>query len=325
MNTKKMILLAAIVMASLIAPTFICRTASARPIPAGSWELFPPQGTIYTTLVEPPINLDGASSWPGARGVIPVKFSLSTAPGPVVFSSFGSLPDPSFSYLKFTPDSLLTFNDLTELRADYTFATGNCHGGSLRWSVRVDVGNDGDPANDGSVFIYYGDYPNFTDCLGSNSQSGQNMIGLGDLRYDTSQVGGTFYDSYAHAQTLVGGFRVLRASLVLDSGWAGNQLLGSLANVTVDGNTFVPLSGQPTQTCSLPPAGIKVTKVSPATMAVSEVLSIQPFDNDLQFRIVDCKYMYNLDVKSLDGAGTYSIEATIGSAPAGGAAHFSLR
>ena len=31
---------------------------------------------------------------------------------------------------------------------------------------------------------------------------------MSDLRYDTSQIpGGTFYDSYAHAQTLMGNLR----------------------------------------------------------------------------------------------------------------------
>jgi len=53
------------------------------------------------------------------------------------------------------------------------------------------------------------------------------------LRYDTSQVGGTFYDSYANAQTLVGTLNALRASLVIDSGWfAGDQTL-NISNVTL--------------------------------------------------------------------------------------------
>ena len=50
------------------------------------------------------------------------------------------------------------------------------------------------------------------------------MINLADLRYDTSQVGGTFYDTYANAMTLVGDMAIIRASLVLDSGWAGDQI-----------------------------------------------------------------------------------------------------
>ncbi len=331
MNNKKMILLAVVVMASLIAPTLITRTASASSITTGSWTLYPPQATIATTAIQQPINTDGSSSWPGARGVIPVKFSLSTAPGPVVFQSiFSDGFDPTFpgtndySFLTFIPSSSLTFSQITTLKANYNFTMGNCGVGSLRWEVTVDIGNDGISANDGSVFIYYGAYPNFTDCQGGNSQSGVNMIGQPDLRYDTSQVGGMFYDNYAHALTLVGTLPVVGAALVLDSAFLGDQKL-NFSNVMVNDNTFVPLSGPPAQTCSLPPAMIQVTKISPATMAVSEVASIQPFDNDSVFRVVDCKYMYNLDVRSLTGAGTYKVEAVLGSSAALGPAYFSLR
>ena len=226
--------------------------------------------------------------------------------------------------MSFTPSPSLTFSQITSLKANYNFTMGNCGGGSLRWEITVNIGNDSNPLNDGSVFIYYGDYPNFTNCT-TNSQSGVNLIGQPDLRYDTSQVGGTFYDSYADALALVGTLPVVGAALVLDSGWfSGDQKLG-LSNVMVNDNTFVPLSGPPAQTCSLPPATIKVTKVSPATMAVSEVASIQPFDNDSVFRIVDCKYMYNLDVRSLNGAGTYKVEAAFGTSTAMGPAYFSLR
>jgi hypothetical protein len=40
-------------------------------------------------------------------------------------------------------------------------------------------------------------------------------------------------------------------------------------------------------------------------------MTIQPQDNDGVFRIVDCKYMYNLATSSLMGAGTYHLVATI--------------
>lgn len=316
---------------SLIAPSLILRTASASPATTGTWTLYPPQATISTTAAQPPINTDGSSSWPAARGVIPVKFSLSTAPGPVVFQSIlsdgsdSSFPGTDdFSFLSFAPSPSLTFSQITSLKANYNFIMGNCGGGSLRWEITVDIGNDSNPVNDKNVFIYYGDYPNFTDCT-TNSQSGVNMIGQPDLRYDTSQVGGAFYDSYADASALVGSLPVVGAALVLDSGWFNGDQKINVSNVMVNDNTFVPLSGQPAQTCTLPPAMIKVTKISPATMAVSEVASIQPFDNNSVFRIVDCKYIYNLDVRSLNGSGTYKVEAVFGSSTALGPAYFSLR
>jgi len=44
---------------------------------------------------------------------------------------------------------------------------------------------------------------------------------------------------------------------------------------------------------------------------VNEPTSIQPQDNNGIFRIVDCKYMYNLATSSLSGVGTYTVKATI--------------
>ena len=40
-------------------------------------------------------------------------------------------------------------------------------------------------------------------------------------------------------------------------------------------------------------------------------MTIQPADNNMIFRIVDCKYMYNLATSSLGGVGTYDVVATI--------------
>jgi len=286
--------------------------------------LFPAQGTVNTTAVEPPINADGSSSWPSARGEVPIKFALFTSPAPAVFESVisSSPSDVPFSFLEFVPGGPLTFSQISNLSANYTFAAGDCGGGSLRWQVAVDLG--GNITRD--IFIYYGDYPNFTTCTGFSSQSGQNMIGKLDLRYDTSQIpGGTFYDSYAHALTLVGNDPVVAATLVVDSGWFdGPQVLGDVSHVTVNDNTFVPLSTAPMATCTLPPASIKVT-MPPSTTPLSGVTSVQSHDDPTVFRTVDCKYIYNLDISSLKGAGKYRVQAVIGSVPAAGAAQFSLR
>jgi len=228
------------------------------------------------------------------------------------------------AFLSFTPATMTTFNQITTLVANYMFKVGNCHGGSLRWSVRTS------PTQ--SVFIYYGAFPNFTDCTSPDSsldtnQSGENMISKTDLRYDTSQYpGGTFYDTHAHAQTLVGTTPIIRASLVLDSGWAGDQRL-TLSSATVNVNTFTPASPTPFKsTCKLPPADIRVTKVSVDPPAlVNEPISIQPADTNGHFRIVDCKYMYNLATSSLSGTGRYKVEAVINGTAADGAAYFWLK
>jgi hypothetical protein len=236
------------------------------------------------------------------------------------------------AFLSFTPSSTLLFKNITALKADYSFTTGNCHGGALRWSVRVS------PTQ--SVFIYYGDYPNFSDCT-TNSQSGTNLIALSDLRYDTSQVGGTFYDNYAGALALVGDAPIIRASVVLDAGWAGDQVV-NLTSATVNDNTFTPLTpgttptttttvGSFSPTCDLPAAKFKWSKTDPyPDGSLNEAESIQPKDSGEFYRIVDCKYIYNLDVSSLDPnpatrGGTYYVYAEIGGIAVNNSARFDLR
>ncbi|HTL78167.1 MAG TPA: hypothetical protein VL136_02080 [Candidatus Babeliales bacterium] len=276
----------------------------------GTWTAYPGQAATYVAAIQQPINADGSSKFKAnGNAVIPVKFALSQGLGPFAFESIGSDSDPDndFSYVSFAPNSTLTFNDITGLSAVYSFAQGNCHGGSLRWSVRVS------PTQ--SVFIYYGDSSSFTDCT-TNNQSNVNMIGVADLRYDTSQVGGTFYDTYAHAQALVGTSPIIRVSLVLDSGWGGDQRV-NLTSATVAtqafSDTFMPQpTSNPTATCPTRVASIGIIKVSGADSGpVNEPMTVQPQDNNGTFRIVDCKYMYNLATSSLMGTGKYDVYATI--------------
>src|SRR6185369_13525924 len=53
--------------------------------------------------------------------------------------------------------SSITFSQLDELTAHYAFDLGDCHGGSLRWTVRVDSNTNGVlDSNDKPIYIYYG-------------------------------------------------------------------------------------------------------------------------------------------------------------------------
>jgi len=321
----------------LAASTIASQSVSAQS-PAGTWVLYPAQGNVYTTSVQQPINADGTSNFKSTgKSVIPVKFSLSSAPGPVIFQSIGSDgtdSNPSttndYSFLSLTPSSTLTFADINNLAAVYNFTTGDCHGGSLRWQVRTDATH--------ALFIYYGVPSDFGNggiggCTatspGGANQTGLNLLNQAGLRFDLSQYGGPFYGSYADALATIGALPIVRVSLVLDSGWQnapnGDQVL-TLTNATVNSNTFVLASGAGTQTCDLPPATIQITKVAGTTPgAVNEPISIQPNDDDLHFRIVDCKYMYNLATSSLSGPGRYKVEAIINGSPGAGAAYFDLR
>jgi hypothetical protein len=313
---------AAALLAVVTAIALMTGAAGASTTGIGNWEAYPGQAVSYETTVQQPINVDGTSNFKASgKAVIPVKFSLKQGLGAFVFESIASDTGTSndYSFLSFTPSTPLLFKDVTSLVADYTFTTGNCHGGSLRWSVRVSATQ--------SVFIYYGGLPNFTDCTGLNSQTGLSMIGMSDLRYDTSQVGGTFYDTYAHAVELAGALPIVRASLVLDSGWGGDQRL-TLASASVNGNTYTPDPGTAlSSTCSLPAnARIKVKKVSGSSSGdVNEPITIQPNDDNGVFRVVDCKLMYNLATSSLSGAGTYSVSVVIDGVEAANPAVFDLR
>jgi hypothetical protein len=353
-------------------------SASATSTSAGTWTLYPAQTDVtssstvtsatYKTAVRPPINADGSSNFPGKRGVIPVQFDLlagtktvtttTRTVGPVVFESIGSDADQAndFSYLSLAPSGTLRFSDLTTLTAGYTFTQGDCHGGSLRWSVRVDGNgngiNDGAPI-DPAVFIYYGAVPQYGNggvngctptSLAGEDSSNHNMLAADrtdDLRFDTQQFGtGIFYDTYANAVAVTGARQVLNATLVLDSGWQdapnGDQKV-TLGTVTVNDNTFVPKTpgttvttsttfGTFAKTCDLPTAELRWSKDDPIPDgAINEAESIQPKDSGLTFRQVDCKYIYNLDVSSLAGQGTYRVYARIGGENLDAPAKFDLR
>ncbi|HEY3163690.1 MAG TPA: hypothetical protein VGJ71_04985 [Candidatus Limnocylindrales bacterium] len=289
----------------------------------GTWEQYPTGATEYQADVQQPINSANTSNWSSkSKGAIPVMFKLSSRQGPAAFESILSDATDAndYAFMSFTPSSPLLFSEVTQLKTDYAFTLGDCHGGALRWSVRVSATQ--------SVFIYYGEAPNFTDCTTSN-QSGVNMIGQPDLRYDTSQVGGTFYDTYAHALTLVGSMPIVRASLVIDGGWAGDQRL-TVSNTTVNGNAYQFVTsaggGAFAPTCSLPAATINVARLDPTPDGDlnEEAVNPQVYDTGTSFRVVDCKYLYNLAIPSLAVKGTYRVEILLDSVVAG-SARFDLK
>jgi hypothetical protein len=345
---------------------------SADTLTTGTWEQYPTGAAEYAATVQQPINTANTSNWSSkSRGTIPVMFKLSTFTGPAAFESIysnnpGNTAD-DFAYLSFTPDAAMTFDQLTNLTAQYAFSLGDCHGGSLRWQVRVDSNSNGvidsydpttNPNGDRAVYIYYGLPPAFgnlydPDGLGplteehrggctptsldGSSQSGVNLLSVaeqGVLRFDTTQFNGIFYNDYAGAVVAAGGYRVWRASLVLDSGWqdapGGDQRLAPGTTATVEDNTrqFISAAGSDlTSTCDLPtPATIRVTFGDPQPDGVvNETVTTYPSDSTSLFRVIDCKYQYNLSIPSLtSGPGTYKVEILINSAVVG-TAQFDLK
>src|SRR5262245_27876515 len=259
-------------------------------------------------------------------------FKLFSKTGSAAFESIGSDSNQAndYAYASFAPSTSMQFTDLTTLKTDYAFTTGDCHGGSLRWSVRIDANDNHMRDNtDPAIFIYYGAYPQFGNggvngCTPTSNQgvdqSGVNLLASpgprDDLRFDTSQLtGGTFYDSYAHAVQLTGTHEVLSATLVVESGLQyapdGDQRL-TFSNTYVNDSEYdfnTGGSGTFAPTCDLPDATIEVGKGdSTATGDVNET-TVQGSitDSGNHFRVVDCKYQYILSIPSLKGTGTYRV------------------
>lgn len=307
------------------------------PTANGQWAAYPGQSTTYGAAIQQPINTDGSSNFKAnGKTVIPVKFALSQGTGGFVFESIysdntspndgggvcgvGSGADRAndCSILQWTSNTTFTFNQLTTLSANYLFTLGDCYGGSLRWDAYI--------ASVGVVRVYYGNpggvpNPPGQSCTGSADESGQNLITSGPA--NKYEIGNSnLYTDHATVSAAVGNQLVTGIQLTLDSGWHADQRL-TLSSATVGvGNdaanpytdTWTPLPASAmTATCPTQQASITITKVDGLPSGdVNEPLTIQPQDNNGVFRIVDCKYMYNLATSSLSGVGTYTVKATIG-------------
>lgn len=106
--------------------------------------------------------------------------------------------------------------DFDGLAFDSYFESGGCGGGSPRLQLGVDL--DGDDVRDANVHVYGGTPPNFDGC-GTATWVHHDLTD-GATRFDTGQIGGTFYDTQANADALAGpGHQVLTVALVWDSTW----------------------------------------------------------------------------------------------------------
>ena len=277
----------------------------------GTWKQSPAVGTTYRANSLPPINDANTSNWNHkSKGGIPVMFKLESAEGSAVFQS---VPTQPASWISFTPTATMTLDDITNLSATYDFTTGNCYGGSLRWQIET---------AGGTVHVYYGEAPNWTNCdVGeAGDNNGDDMLSFSDLRYDTSQLaGGTFYDSFADAQTLLGDTPITHLRFVVDSYWVSDQILDP-PTVNVNGMTYTfdtGGSGSFAPTCDLPDANLYVNKIDGTATGIVNEEPVQQglTDDGTLFRVVDCKYQYILSIPSLRGQGTYEVGVKIGTNP----------
>ncbi len=332
--------------AALTATLFGLGAASATVVTAGAWYYGDPgqtytdstsvvtSGISYKSAVRAPISADGTSNFAAKRGVVPVQFDLLAAPttvttttrnyDPPVWESIAGEGNRNYTYAYLRLSSTLTFSDISNLSADYLFTTGDCFGGSLRWDISVMHGGVNRIVN-----VYYGNpngspNPPGQSCSGAQSESGENLISSSTAPADRFEMQGGWgigpkYTTYADAlaSTNNGTDVVTQVQLTLDSGWMAPQV-ADVSNVTVNDNTWVPKTvetlssstvvGDYAKTCDLPQAELRFAKNdSSASGGVNEAESIQPSDTGQYYRQVDCKYIYNLDVSSLSGSGTYTV------------------
>lgn len=127
----------------------------------------------------------------------------------------------TFAGVNYKVKKNLTFRAIQQLSADFNVDGGDCGGGSPRFQINIDRDGDGDA--DGNIFVHFGPSPNFTNCA-LGWQSTGNLIGNTDTgRYDSSQVGGAGFGTYAQALAAAGSKRVLGIQLVVDGGWTNQR------------------------------------------------------------------------------------------------------
>jgi hypothetical protein len=107
-----------------------------------------------------------------------------------------------------------TFGSITNISTSFNVTDDDCGGGSPRFQIAVDPGN-GDIKN---VFAYLGPTPDFIGCAAGVQSSG-NLLNSG-ARFDSTQLGGPFYGTFADAVGVAGSMTVVGAQVVADGGWA---------------------------------------------------------------------------------------------------------
>lgn len=139
-----------------------------------------------------------------------------------------------YGAIVYTPRKSITLEDLRSLQVDYEILEGGFGGGSMRFQITLD--EDGDGEADCNVFVYLGEYPNFDDDVSGELESSGELIGSTDLRFDTTQCGGEFYDDYAGAIELAGDAEILGVALVVDAGWITEEGVQSVlvTDLTID-------------------------------------------------------------------------------------------
>jgi len=137
---------------------------------------------------------------------------------------------PGYGGIDFAVPAGMTFAQLQTLATDYMFTENSCGGGAPRFQVNIDGVN---------AQVYLGPAPNYTNCPQGSWQTTGNLVGSGFV--DTSQLpGGTFYDTWAHAEAAYGSDVVTGIQLVVDGDWFFNfaNQTAIVDNVNINGTIY---------------------------------------------------------------------------------------
>ncbi|HZT93731.1 MAG TPA: hypothetical protein VE985_04555 [Gaiellaceae bacterium] len=155
--------------------------------------------------------------------------------------SDGSL---TYGYMVMYPLRGSLLSQLTNLATDYYRENGCFSGGSPRFSIVMSNGVN----QNREVQVYLGTFPAFNDCPPQETWlSTGNLVTDPQLRWDSSQIGGTFYGTYSEAATLADtqGYTIDEIILGTDGGWSpgsgGNQSF-LFRNIQMNGLTRFPRS-----------------------------------------------------------------------------------
>lgn len=119
----------------------------------------------------------------------------------------------------------LTVSDIETLSTWFYFEQGSCGGGSPRFQINTAEGN---------IFVYLGDYPNYTNCPQNVWINSGNLVDDADY-VDTSQIGGTFYQTWADAVAAFGDLEVTGIQLVNDGYWFEGDDVVRVDNINLNG------------------------------------------------------------------------------------------
>jgi hypothetical protein len=141
-----------------------------------------------------------------------------------------TLVTPGYGGIDFSVPSGMTFGQINALGTDYNFTEASCGLGAPRFSISIGSAN---------VFVYIGPPPNYTGCASNTWVSTGNLVAPASF-VDTSQLGGTFYDTFAAAEVKYGSDVVTGIQLVTDAGFAfsGGTQTVLIDNVMINDTTY---------------------------------------------------------------------------------------